>query len=201
MIFVAPIKMSFVTHWRRAEWFAKRGSWPHTSELTRPLAWPADHFLCVLRVKSYSNSTSLILFPLSISLNVRADWSIFFFFLINRTRSFCWTVSQNINTWCFNSRNETLYFLIFLPTALVIPCRKIWSSQWSAQARNVGQCWLSIVDCWWSIEAWMTIAGLYWFVILASKSLPNIGRELLSELSRRPFKSITILIMTIKFKT
>ena len=45
------------------------------------------------------------------------------------------------------------------------------------------------------------IAGLYWLVILAPKSLPMIGRESLPELRRWPFKFITILIMTIKFKT
>ena len=81
------------------------------------------------------------------------------------------------------------------------PCRKIRSGRWSAQARNVGsQCWLSILDRW-SIEAWMIITGLYWLVILAPKSLPMIGRESLPELSRRSFKFIKILIMTIKFKT
>ena len=47
----------------------------------------------------------------------------------------------------------------------------------------------------------MIITGLYWLVILASKSLPMIGRESLPELSRRSFKFIKILIMTIKFKT
>ena len=81
------------------------------------------------------------------------------------------------------------------------PCRKIWSGRWSAQSRNVGsQCWLSILDRW-SIEAWMIIADLYSLVILAPKSLPTIGRELLPELSRWSFKFIMILIMTIKFKT
>ena len=81
------------------------------------------------------------------------------------------------------------------------PCRKMRSGRWSAQARNVGsQCWLSILDRW-SIEAWMIITGLYWLVILAPKSLPTIGRESLPELSRRSFKFIKILIMTIKFKT
>ena len=79
--------------------------------------------------------------------------------------------------------------------------RKIRSGRWSAQARNVGsQCWLSILDRW-SIETWMIIAGLYWLVILAPKSLPMIGRESLPELSRRSIKFIMILIMTIKFKT
>ena len=53
----------------------------------------------------------------------------------------------------------------------------------------------------WSIEAWMIIAGLYWLIILTPKSLPMIGRESLPELSRRSFKFIMILIMTIKFKT
>ena len=82
-----------------------------------------------------------------------------------------------------------------------IPCRKIRSGRWSAQARNVGsQCWLSILDRW-SIEAWMIIPGLYWLVILAPKSLPMIGRESLPELSRRSFKFIKILIIIIKFKT
>ena len=82
-----------------------------------------------------------------------------------------------------------------------IPGRKIWSGQWSAQARNVGsQCWLSILDRW-SIEAWMIIAGLYWLVILAPKSVPIIGRKLLPELSRRSFKFIIILLLTIKFQT
>ena len=38
----------------------------------------------------------------------------------------------------------------------------------------------------------MIIAGLYWLVIWAPKSLPMIGREL---------KFIMILIMTIKFET
>ena len=50
-------------------------------------------------------------------------------------------------------------------------------------------------------KAWMITAGLYWLVILAPKSLPIIGRELLSELSRRRFEFVMILIMTIKFKT
>ena len=81
------------------------------------------------------------------------------------------------------------------------PCRKIRSGRWSAQARNDGsQGWLSILDRW-SIEAWMIITGLYCLVILAPKSLPMIGRESLPELSRRSFKFIKILIMTIKFKT
>ena len=72
------------------------------------------------------------------------------------------------------------------PDVALYPCRKIRSGRWSAQARNVGsQCWLSILDRW-SIEA---------------KSLPMIGRESLPELSRRSFKFIKILIMTIKFKT
>ena len=80
------------------------------------------------------------------------------------------------------------------------PCRKTWSGRWSAQARNVGsQCWLSILDRW-SVEAWTIIAGLYWLVILAPKSLPMLGQESLPELSRWPFKFIMILIMTIKFK-
>ena len=79
-------------------------------------------------------------------------------------------------------------------------CRKIWSGRWSAQARNVGsQCWLSILDRW-SIKAWMIIAGLCWLFILASKSLPMIGRESLPELSRWSFQFIKILILTIKFK-
>ena len=81
------------------------------------------------------------------------------------------------------------------------PCRKIWSGRWTAQARNVGsRCWLSILDRW-SIEAWMIIAGLYWLLILAPKSLPMIGRESLPELSWWPFKFIMILIMTRNFKT
>ena len=37
--------------------------------------------------------------------------------------------------------------------------------------------------------------------ILAPKSLPIIGRELLPELGRRSFKFIMILLMTIKFQT
>ena len=37
--------------------------------------------------------------------------------------------------------------------------------------------------------------------ILAPKSLPIIGRELLPELSRQTFKFIMILIMKIEFKT
>ena len=66
-------------------------------------------------------------------------------------------------------------------------CREIWSGRWSAQARNIGrQCWLSILNRW-SIEAWMTIASLYWLVILAPKSLSMIGRESLPELSRWSF--------------
>ena len=36
---------------------------------------------------------------------------------------------------------------------------------------------------------------------IGPKSLPMIGRESLPELSRRSFKFIMILIMTIKFKT
>ena len=92
--------------------------------------------------------------------------------------------------------------LIFIQTFFdSIPCRKIWSGRWSAQARNAGsQCCLSILDRW-SIQAWMMIAGLYWLVILAPKSIPMIGRESLLELSRWPFEFIMILIMTIKFKT
>ena len=43
--------------------------------------------------------------------------------------------------------------------------------------------------------------GLILAFILAPKALPIIGRESLPELSRRPFKFIMILIMTIKFKT
>ena len=81
------------------------------------------------------------------------------------------------------------------------PCKKLWSSRLSAPARNVGsQCWLSILDRW-LIKAWMIIAGLYWLDILTPKSFPIIGRELLPELSRRPFKFIMILIMPMKLKT
>ena len=43
--------------------------------------------------------------------------------------------------------------------------------------------------------------SIYWLVILAPKSLPMIGRESLPKLSRRSFKFIMILIMTIKFET
>ena len=55
------------------------------------------------------------------------------------------------------------------------PCRKIWSRAMLAGCQHCAS-WLSILD-WWSIKAWMIIAGLYWLVILATKSLPMIGRE------------------------
>ena len=129
--------------------------------------------------------------------------------IIQFTRTSLWyfsrTTDVTVNFHLFTSNSKircwpkiTCYINILY---MGYPCRKIRSGRWSAQARNVGsQCWLSILDRW-SIEAWMIITGLYWLVILAPKSLPMIGRESLPELSRRSFKFIKILIMTIKFKT
>ena len=73
----------------------------------------------------------------------------------------------------YYSRNEII-FKIETKWKIEFPCRKIWSSRWLAEARNIGsQCWLSILDRW-SIEAWMIIAGLYWLVIYIG---PKIGPD------------------------